>query len=118
MSVKVKEYKEFQEKLKNIDPGFEVDIQFWIFHGKPAAVKRYRKDNEFIELSIYYNYKKDLVSKITKNRIISENEGCMMSTPYETIKEEFEEVKQASKKNILKKVEEFKNIDLKQFEGV
>lgn len=115
MKVLVKDYKEFKEKLESIDPEFEVDLQYWVCYGKPAARKKARKENLFVELSIYYNYKKDLVSRITKNRIISENEGCMMSTPYETIKEEFAEVKQASKKNILEKVEELKNIDLFQY---
>lgn len=115
MKVLVKDIKEFRENLKNIDDEMEVDVQYWVCYGKPAARKICRNGNEFVELSIYYNYKKDLVAKITKNRIISENENCMMSSPYKTIKEEFTEVKQASKKNILEKVKELKSIDLKQY---
>lgn len=115
MKVLMKDYKDFNDKLKKIDEGFNIDIQYWVIYGKPSVRKIERKEDEFVELSIYYNYKKELVSKITKNRIVSENENCMMSTPYLTIKEEFQEVKQASKKNILEKVNELKNIDLKQY---
>ena len=115
MKVLVKDIKEFRNKLKSIDNEMEVDIQYWVCYGKPAARKQLRKDNEFIELAIYYNYKKDLVSRITRNRIISEGEDCMMSTPLETIQEEFTEVKQASKKNILEKVNELKNIKLESY---
>ena len=115
MKVLVKDIKEFKDELKGIDEGFNVDVQYWVIYGKPAARKIYREGEYFTELAIYYNYKKDLVAKITKNRIVSENENGMMTTPILTIKEEFTEVKQASKKNILEKVRELKNIDLKQY---
>lgn len=115
MKILVKDIKQFDEELRAIDEGFKVDVQFWVIYGKPAARKIYKENDYFIELAIYYNYKKDLVAKITKNRIISENENAMMSTPVLTIKEDFAEVKQASKKNILEKVRELKNIDLKQY---
>lgn len=115
MKVLVKDIKEFRDKLKSIDDGMEVDVQYWVCYGKPAARKRFRKDNEFIELAIYYNYKHDLVSRITRNRIISENESGMMTTQLETIQEDFQQVKQASKKNILEKVNELKNIKLESY---
>lgn len=115
MGVLIKDYKNLDEKVKEIDKEFNVDLQYWVIYGKPAARKIYRVNDEFIELAIYYNYCKDLVVKITKNRIVSENEGCTMSTPIKTIKEEFLKVKQASKKNILEQIEKCKNIDLKQF---
>lgn len=115
MKVLVKDYKQFNDKLKNIDNEFDIDINYWVIWGRPAVRKQYRKGEEFVELSIYYNCNKELVSKITKNRIVSENENCMMSTPYLTIKEEFQEVKQASKKNILEKVNELKNIKLESY---
>lgn len=115
MKVLVKDYKEFKDKLKNIDDEFEVDINYWVIWGKPAARKQYRKGDEFIEIAIYYNYQKDLVTRISKNRVLSEGEGCIMTTPIQTIQEDFEKVKQASKKNILEKVAQVKNIDLKQW---
>ena len=115
MKVLIKDYKEFDEQLKSINENYKTDIQYWVCYGKPAIRKIARNNNEFIELAIYYNYKKDLVSKITKNRIISENDGCMMSSPYLTIKEEFTTVKTASKKNLLEKAKELNNINLEQY---
>lgn len=115
MKVLVKDIKDFENKLKELNKDYTVDIQYWACYGKPSARMIHRKNNEFIELAIYYNYKKDLVVKITKNRIISENEGCMMSTPIQTIMEDFTQVKQASKKNILEKANELKNINLEQY---
>ena len=114
-SVKISEIKDFKKQLKEIDENFEVDIQYWVCYGKAAARKEVRKDNEFVELSIYYNYKKDLVCKISKNKIVSENEGCRLSTEISRIKEDFIQVKQASKKNILEKVKELKDINLTQY---
>ena len=115
MKVLVKDIKEFRDKLKSIDNEMEVDVQYWVCYGKPAARKEVRNGDQFIELAIYYNYRKDLVAKITRNRIISENEGCRMSSPIETLQEEFQHVKQASKKNILEKVNELKNIKLESY---
>lgn len=111
--MKIKELRDFNEKIKAIDPGFEVDAQYMIFHHTPAARKQYKKDGYFVEIAIYYNYMKNLVTRISKNRIISEGDGCMLSTSIETIKEEFQEVTQQSKKNVLAKIQEVKNIDLK-----
>ena len=65
MKVLVKDIREFEEKLKGIDAGFNVDIQYWVCYGKPAARKEVRNGDQFIELAIYYNYRKDLVAKIT-----------------------------------------------------
>lgn len=115
MSVLMKDIKKFNDQLKEIDPNMEVDVQFWVFHGKPAARKAERNGDHFIELAIYYNYKKDLVVKVSKNKIISEGDGCMLSTETERIKEEFTQVNQASKKNILQKVAELKNLNLKEY---
>lgn len=113
--MKIKELRDFDEKIKEIDPDFEVDAQFMIFHHTPAARKQYKKDDCFIEIAIYYNYLKQLVTRISKNRIISEDDGCMLSTSIETIKEEFENVKQQSKKNVLEKIQQVKNEDLKAY---
>ena len=115
MKVLVKDIKDFEKQVKEINEEYTIDIQYWVIYGKPAIRKIYRKGDEFIELAIYYNYRKDLVAKITKNRVISENENCMMSSPYQTIKEEFTEVKQASKKNLLEKARELKNIQLESY---
>ena len=60
MSVLMKDIKKFNDQLKEIDPNMEVDVQFWVFHGKPAARKTERNGDHFIELAIYYNYKKDI----------------------------------------------------------
>lgn len=109
------ELRKFDETIKGIDPEFTADYQFMIFHKTPAARKQYTKDGEFIEIAIYYNYMKKLVTRITKNKIISQNDGCMLSTVLETIKEEFEDVKQQSKKNVLEKIQQVKNIDLKAY---
>lgn len=111
--MKIKELRDFNEKIKAIDPGFEVDAQFMIFHHTPAARKQYRENDHFIEIAIYYNYMKNLVTRISKNKVLSESDGCMLSTVTETIKEEFQEVTQQSKKNVLAKIQEVKNIDLK-----
>jgi hypothetical protein len=111
--MKIKELRDFNEKIKEIDPDFEVDAQFMIFHNTPAARKQYRENDYFIEIAIYYNYMKNLVTRISKNKVLSDGDGCMLSTSVETIKEEFQEVKQQSKKNVLAKIQEVKNIDLK-----
>ena len=46
MSVLMKDIKKFNDQLKEIDPNMEVDVQFWVFHGKPAAKKTYFKKSQ------------------------------------------------------------------------
>ena len=111
----IKDLREFDKKVKEIDPEFGADYQFMIFHKTPAARKQYKKDGYFIEIAIYYNYLKQLVTKISKNRIISEDNTGMMSTTIQTIQEDFEQVKQQSKKNVLDKIQQVKNINLEVY---
>ena len=117
MKVLVKDIKDFRQKLKNIGEDYEVDVQFWVMYGKPSIKKQlfYNNNENLLELSIYYNYKKDLFIKIAKNRVVSKNDNYYMTTEIERIKEDFIQVKQASKKNLLEKAEELKNIRLEDF---